>query len=105
MLHDARRLDLIHHIDRDADPLRFLAQVAASGARGSRTRRPFSHMSCTLGGAYRFAKLGQDVRNEKAQDQIFTKVDLLQMYVDGVITDFNLIDISSKAAVQSFSNL
>ena len=91
-----------HNIDRVTHPIEFVKEVLKAVVYGSNDRSPFFHLSCTAASAYRFAVLGQRRRNESAEKQMFTKINLMEMYNDGVINDTNLIDISTPAAFDAF---
>ena len=78
--------------------MEFLQEVLIAVADGSGKRSPFFHLSRIPRGAFRYSCAGQDRRGEKAEDQIFTKVNLREMIDDGVITIHDLLDISNEQA-------
>ena len=91
-----------HSIDRVTQHIEFVQEVLTAIVHGSNDRSPFVHLSCTAASAYRYAVLGQRKRNDSAEKQMFTKINLMEMYNDGVINETNLIDISTPAAFDAF---
>ena len=74
--------------------------IIAFVAHGSGQRSPFFHMSTTMDGAYQYARLGQNLRGEKVDDQIFLSINLWDMYLDKLLTEDNIFDISTPKAQQ-----
>ena len=101
---DLRELLYKHHefmdIDRETNRIRWLKGIMSAVADGSHHRSPFYHLSKTGDCAYCFAMLGQRVRKETPEEQIFTRVDLLAMYQDSLMVPNTLIDISTRDAVK-----
>ena len=91
----------IEDIDRVKDLKRWLKGIVAAVADGSRTPSPFFHVSKTSDGAYYFAERGQNFRGEHPRNQIFTRIDLLGLYQDGIIGSDSIIDISTHDAVRT----
>ena len=88
-------------MNRDVHKILFPFDVIKAVACGSKYRSPFFHLSRTLAGAHKFAKLGQKTRKEKNTEQIMTRVSLLEMYKDGGLLPGNLIDLSSRESASS----
>ena len=82
--------------------VQFLIEVLKAVVFGSTSRSPLFHLSCTPEGAYSYALKAQRSRMEPAEKQMFTNIDLMEMFKDGVIDEYNLIDISTEAAFNSF---
>ena len=91
----------IKDLDRVKDPIDWLKGIAAAVANGSSQTSPFFHVSKTSDGAYYFAERGQNFRGEHPRNQIFTRIDLLGLYQDGIIGPESLIDISTPEAVMT----
>ena len=93
---------VVHRLDRVTHLILFLLEVVKAVACGSKCRSPFFHLSLTHAGALKWSALGQQNRGEKSTAQMMTRVDLAEMYEDGVLLPGNLIDLSSRQAAKDF---
>ena len=85
-------------IDRVSDLNAWEHAIVQFVAHGSGNRSPFLHFSTSKLGAYQYAQLGQEKRCERPEDQVMIRVNIWDMYGEGLLDKHTLIDISTTRA-------
>ena len=81
-----------HSMTIDSDELR--VEVLRSVAFGSQERSPFVHFSKSMVAPHRFSGMARANRNEEAHSQVFVRLDIMKMFLRGVLTETQLLDMS-----------